>query len=154
MLLKLSVCGFFQKFTELEIPKQKKGGNDMYGQKTAPGLCVSTLVFMVKQRLQLPRLVLQTPATVSSFNWNPEFTVEQVTGGEIKMVASFSLLSLGGAQAPATGAGVLLCMLSSSAVAGGVSHQLKLVSFPRILWIWYFKTSQTPWCRGYYQTSN
>lgn len=54
-------------------------------------------------------------------------TVEQVTGGKIKMVASFRLFSLGAAQAPATGAGVLPCMLSFSVGADGVFHWLELV---------------------------
>lgn len=53
--------------------------------------------------------------------------MEQVPGRKIKMVASFRLLSLGPAQAPAIGAGVVPCMLSFSVGADGVFHQLELV---------------------------
>lgn len=42
----------------------------------------------------------RTPANARSFNCNPEFTVEQLTEGKIKIAASRRLLSLGAARAP------------------------------------------------------
>lgn len=64
------------------------------------------------------------------------------------MVTSCRMLTLGTSGAPATGAGVLPCRLWSLGWAGGIFHQLEVVSFPNTPWIQCFKVSQTPWLQG------